>query len=44
LEKLNQLCGTKHDIFCGAKLPRKRLQMEMEAPKIDKVEDKTMET
>jgi hypothetical protein len=38
------LCGTKHDIFYGAKLPKKRMQMEIEAPKTEKVENKTMKT
>jgi len=29
LEQLNMLCGTKHDIFFGARIPRKRLFVEI---------------
>ncbi len=29
LEKLNKLCGAKHDVFIGAKIPRKKLHMEV---------------
>jgi hypothetical protein len=34
LEQLNKLCGTEHDIFFGAKIPRKRLPMEIPKVKI----------
>jgi hypothetical protein len=34
LEKLNQLCGAKHDVFIGAKIPRKRLHKEVVEGKV----------
>lgn len=29
LEKLNRLCGAKHDVSIGARIPRKKLHMEV---------------
>jgi hypothetical protein len=30
LEQLNRLCGTKHDIFSGAHMPKRKLLVEMQ--------------
>jgi len=38
LKQLNQLCGTKHDIFTKAIIPRKSLLIE--SPNVKTVEDK----
>lgn len=30
LEQLNRLCGTKHDIFFGAHMPKRKFLVEMQ--------------
>jgi hypothetical protein len=39
---LNQLCGAKHDLLSSAKIPKKIMHIEMQVPKMEKIEDKTM--
>ncbi len=41
-EQLNRLCGTKHDIFSEARMPRRRLPFEMQQPKMDATDGKAM--
>jgi hypothetical protein len=40
LEQLNKLCGTKHDIFSKAHMPRRKLPVEMQQPEMDAVDGK----
>jgi len=37
LEQLNHLCGTKHNIFSSAKIPKKRMSIEMQALEVERV-------
>jgi hypothetical protein len=40
LKQLNQLCGTKHDIFTKAIIPRKSLPIE--SPDVKTIEDRKL--
>jgi hypothetical protein len=37
-EQLNKLCGTKHDIFSKAHMPRRKLPVEIQQPEMDAVD------
>jgi hypothetical protein len=43
LEQLNHLCGTKHDVFFGVKIPRRKMLVEMKMLEVEKVKERTMD-
>jgi hypothetical protein len=43
LQQLNQLCGTKHDIFSSIRIPKRRMLIEMQGLEDEEAKERTMD-